>query len=56
MIERGIKFADPVTASRFSVEHPLPENPYDRHRLETYKSFGFHYEQNAAGMEQIYGC
>jgi hypothetical protein len=53
MFERGIKFADPLTASRFSVEHPMQENFYDRHRLETYKSFGFHYEKNIAGMEAI---
>ena len=53
MFERGIRFADPLTASRFSVESPLPEKPYDRHRLETYKSFGFHYDKNIAGMEQI---
>jgi hypothetical protein len=53
MFERGIRFADPLTASRFSVESPLPEKPYDRRRLETYKSFGFHYDKNVAGMEQI---
>lgn len=53
MIERGIRFADPLTASRFSVESPVPEKLYDRRILETYKSFGFHYEQNTAGMDAI---
>ena len=53
MIERGIKFADPLTASRFSVEHPMEENHYIRDRIDTYQSFGFHYDLNTAGMEQI---
>jgi hypothetical protein len=53
MMERSIRFADPVTASRFSVETPSPEKPYDIRRLETYRSFGFHYEKNIAGMEAI---
>ena len=53
MMERSIRFADPLTASRFSVETPSREKPYNRYRLETYKSFGFHYEKNIAGMEAI---
>lgn len=34
MIERGIKFADVETASKFSIEHPIPEMKN--------QTFGFH--------------
>ena len=53
MLEKGVKFADPVTAARFAVEHPLDEKFYFRDKIDTYESFGFHGAFNVAGMEQI---
>lgn len=53
MVEKGIKFAPPELAAKFSVEHPTPYNMFDRDLLLTYGSFGFHGEFNKAGMDFI---
>lgn len=50
-IENGIKFPNPILASQFSIEHPMPFKPFLRNKLETYKSFGFHGDFNTAGIK-----
>lgn len=53
MVSMGVKFADIHTAYSFSVEHPSIFKTYNRSKIETYKSFGFHGAFNKAGMELI---
>jgi hypothetical protein len=54
MIAKGIRFATPDIAIKFSVEHPIKNlNMFDRNFLMTYKSFGFHGAFNRAGMNYI---
>lgn len=50
MTEMGVKFADIQTAYSFSVEHPSFMKNFDRFKLETYNSFGFHGSFNKAAM------
>lgn len=53
MVDKGIKYAPPHLAVKFSVEHPTPWHMYARSLLFTYGSFGFHGEFNTAGMDFI---
>ena len=53
MLSKGIKFADPSIAARFSVEHPVDENRYDPTDLSTYKSFGCHGSTNTGAMNVL---
>jgi hypothetical protein len=53
MINMGIKFPDKKLAFKFAVEHPDQTKPYNRNKIETYKSFGFHGDFNQAAMELL---
>lgn len=53
MIDMNIKFADVSTAYQFSVEHPSKYKNYDRTKIDSYKSFGFHGNFNTAAMELL---
>ncbi len=53
MTERGITFAPPSLAAKFSVEHPTEHKYFNRDILLSYSSFGFHGEFNNAGMQFI---
>jgi hypothetical protein len=53
MKDRGIEFAPPELAAKFSVEHPTTYKSFHRDMLFTYGSFGFHGEFNKAGMDLI---
>jgi hypothetical protein len=53
MVDKGVQFAPPQIAARFSVEHPTPYKNFNRNMLFTYGSFGFHGEFNKAGMDFI---
>lgn len=53
LIDKGIRFAPPGLAARFSVEHPTVHQSFSRDLLFTYKSFGFHGEFNSGGMKLI---
>ena len=50
---KGISFAPPELACKFSVEHPTEYKYFDRGLLLSYSSFGFHGEFNNAGMQFI---
>lgn len=50
MIKNGIKFPSIDLAYQFSVEHPSFFKTFNRSKIETYKSFGFHGNFNIAGM------
>lgn len=50
----GCKFAEPEIAAKFSVEHPIPENPqFNKNNILTYNTFGFHGRHNVAAMDLI---
>ena len=52
MKQKGVKFAPPDLAFKFSVEHPSPDlKIYDPNTLSSYNSFGFHGIFNKAGMD-----
>jgi len=66
LINRGIKFADPVTAYNFAVEYQgvgtlrghesegeWIVKTFDPMDVETYKSFGFHGRFNVGGMKEL---
>ena len=53
MIKNGIKFPSMSLAYQFSVEHPSFFKIYNRSKIETYKSFGFHGNFNTAGMKLL---
>jgi hypothetical protein len=53
MVRNGIKFSPIDLAYKFSVEHPSELKYYDRELLNTYKSFGFHGELNAAAIKLL---
>ncbi len=53
MIDRGIKFAPPSLAAKFSCEWPTQYHDFDKHMFFTYSTFGFHGDFNPAGMEFI---
>ena len=53
MISRGVSFAPPELAGKFSVEHPTEYKYFNRDLLLSYSSFGFHGEFNGAGMQFI---
>lgn len=53
LIENGIKFPSVDLAYQFSVEHPTKQKAFDRDKIETYKSFGFHGDFNTAAMELL---
>jgi hypothetical protein len=53
MTDRGIKFAPPELAAKFSVEHPTPYKHFTRDLIFSYDSFGFHGEFNVGGMNFI---
>lgn len=53
MIQNGINFADIHTARKFSVEHTNDVCSYNKNKLETYNSFGFHDKTNIAAMKAI---
>lgn len=53
MLDMNVKFADILTAYKFAVEHPSNIKIYDREKLETYKSFGFHGNFNTAAMKTL---
>ena len=53
MTEKGVTFAPPELACKFSVEHPTQYKYFQRDLLLSYSSFGFHGEFNEAGMRFI---
>jgi hypothetical protein len=53
MIKNGIKFPSIDLAYQFSVEHPSFFKKFNRSKIETYKSFGFHGNFNTAGMNLL---
>jgi hypothetical protein len=53
MLDMNVKFADVLTAYKFAVEHPSNIKIYDRDKLETYHSFGFHGDFNTAAMKTL---
>jgi hypothetical protein len=54
MLKNGVNFADKILARQFSVEHIVDGCFYDKNKLETYKSFGFHDRSNIAAMKLLY--
>ncbi len=54
MLEEGINFADNWLARQFSVENAVENCMYDKRRLITYKSFGFHDKTNRAAMALLW--
>jgi hypothetical protein len=53
MLDMNVRFADILTAYKFAVEHPSNIKVYDRDKLETYHSFGFHGDFNIAAMKTL---
>ena len=53
MVSNGINFADIHMARKFSVEHTNDACHYDKNKLETYGSFGFHDKTNTAAMKVL---
>lgn len=53
MVKNGIKFPSIDLAYQFSVEHPSFFKTFNRSKIETYKSFGFHGNFNTAGMRLL---
>lgn len=53
LIDKGIKFPPIELAYRFSVEHPSRVKQFNREKLETYESFGFHGEFNTGAMKLL---
>lgn len=53
LLDKGIKFPSIELAYKFSVEHPSQYKPFDRNKLETYESFGFHGSFNVAAMNLL---
>jgi hypothetical protein len=53
LINRGIKFPPIELAYKFSVEHPSQVKQFNREKLETYKSFGFHGSFNTGAMKLL---
>ena len=53
MVSKGVSFAPPELAGKFSVEHPTEYKYFNRDLLLSYSSFGFHGEFNGAGMQFI---
>lgn len=53
LIDKGIRFPPIELAYKFSVEHPSSIKSFDREKLETYKSFGFHGSFNTAAMNLL---
>lgn len=51
LLNENIKFAPIDVAYSFSVEHPSYIKSYNRDKIETYKSFGFHGNFNNAAMK-----
>jgi hypothetical protein len=54
MLENGVNFADKILARQFSVEHIVDDCFYDKNKLETYNSFGFHDKTNKAAMALLW--
>lgn len=54
MLENGVNFADKILARQFSVEHIVDDCFYDKNKLETYQSFGFHDKTNKAAMNLLW--
>lgn len=55
MVSQGVRFADVITARKFSVERQSNIHDFDPEDISTYKSFGFHGDFNLGGMKKVLG-